>query len=71
MYDATESIINAFTIGLFQKTIAAGCFYDYLDSCPAWTIPFQGIVLRSRIMESMPLQNLLVMIRLFRLLGLV
>ena len=47
MYDATESINNAFAISSFQKAIAAGCFYDYFDQCPARTIALQRKVLRS------------------------
>ena len=31
MYDTTKSINNVFAISSFQKTIAAGCFYDYFD----------------------------------------
>ena len=45
--NTASSINNAIAISSFQKTIVAGCFYDYFDKFPAWAIALQCIVLWS------------------------
>ena len=69
MYKATELINNAFAISSFQKTIAARDVFMTILIIVLHEPSCCNELCYEVIMKFMPVQNLLIMIRLFRLLA--